>query len=110
MKKRRPGKIFSVNQNQVSGTFGQPPEVWSVKNTLYTVWEVIRNHDDYKFASTPYPGTRSMNNLELMALGQRLADQIKFDTVRQNNKRIVLCIDYSTSMNEARLPRVILSF
>ena len=39
-----------------------------------------------------------------MALGQRLADQIKFDTVRQNNKRIVLCIDYSTSMNEARLP------
>ena len=106
---------------------------------MKSVWEVIREHDDYKFASSPYPGTgflsqalfllsfltfaranprcagaRSMNrytalnivvslsinSLQLTELGARLSDQIGFNTVRQNNKRIVLCIDYSTSMNE----------
>ena len=81
---------------------------------MKSVWEVIREHDDYKFANTPYPGARSMNryvytdtthrryvySLQLSDLGTRLSEQIQFDTVRQNNKRIVLCIDYSTSMNE----------
>ena len=42
----------------------------------------------------------SINSLQLTELGARLSDQIGFNTVRQNNKRIVLCIDYSTSMNE----------
>ena len=86
---------------------------------MKSVWEVIREHDDYKLANKPYPGARSMNryvyrhninlkqkknasvySLQLSELGTRLSEQIQFDTVRQNNKRIVLCIDYSTSMNE----------
>ena len=63
-----------------------------IRSDSRSVWEVIRDHDDYILGARSQPMPPSLSK------GGNIWKETKFQLLRQSNKRIVVCLDYSTSM------------
>ena len=96
MKRLQHDKIVNVKWNQ----YGRWYENMTITNSQIHHTQVHAVWIGTYISTTSVLKRPSVYSLQLSELGTRLSEQIQFDTVRQNNKRIVLCIDYSTSMNE----------